>query len=344
MKHYQFFILAIMLSLTFTNCQSPNEESERVQLILDTDFGSVNGDIDDMGALALAHGLMNNDECDLLAVMLCINNGHAMQAVDAVNTYFGRGDIPVANTDGELIYQDTSFAYHVAANFQNDIVPEESLAATKLYRKVLAGAEDNSVNIAVVGHPGNLHNLFKSGADEYSELSGVELFGKKVDTLYLMGGSFPDGATTVNFKYAGECVTKSVIENSPRPIVFSGEKIGKMDYGFVTGSKLNQLPDDNPVKACYEYWFQHPVSWYWNPPADSIRNHHHWDQVTVHTAVRGVQDWFEMDTTGYCQMDCAGTNQWITSTDKDHAFLKIQMDPETFSNTYIQPLMMALPQ
>jgi hypothetical protein len=88
------------------------------------------------------------------------------------------------------------------------------------------------------------------------------------------------------------------LKTIPGPsIVFSGEKIGKMDYGlFVTGSKINQLPDDKPVKACFEYWFKHPVSWYWNPPADSIRNHHHWDQVTVHTAVRGVQDWFEMDT------------------------------------------------
>ncbi len=344
MKLKQVIIpVIIVFNIALTGCENKLEKDGRQQLIIDTDFGAVHGDIDDMGAIAVAHGLMNNDECDLKAVILCINNGHAMQAVDAVNTYFGRGDIPVANTDGELIYGDTSFAYHVAVNFENDIVPEEALPATKLYRKLLAEAEKNSIRIAVIGHPGNLYNLFKSEADEYSDLNGIELVRAKVDTLYIMGGNFPVGRNPVNFKYAGECVTKDVIENCPVPIVFQGGEIGRMSNGFIAGSKLNQLPDSNPVKACFQYWFKYPVNWYHNPSTDSIRDHNIWDEITIHTAVRGVQNWFELETNGSCKVECNGFNTWDSTENKDHAYMKVKMDPKYFSETYIEPLMMALP-
>lgn len=340
---YIILMIALIIGGMAMGCQQKDTDKSPVQLIIDTDFGSVHGDIDDMGAIAVAHGLMNQNECDLRAVVLCINNGHAMQAVDAVNTYFGRGDIPVANTDGELVYRDTSFAYHVAANFENDIVPEKALTATALYRKILSNAQDNSMRIAVIGHPGNLYNLFKSEADEFSELNGIELVRAKVDTFFMMGGRFPGGGNTVNFKYAGECITKYVIENCPRPVVFNGSNIGNMDYGFIAGKKLNQLPEDSPVKACFDYWFKHPVSWYWNPSSDGIRDHNIWDQITVHTAVRGAQDWFDVKSDGYCKVACDGSNTWETSQVKDHTYLEVKMKPETFSEKYIEPLMMALP-
>lgn len=348
----RLFFYTLLLSVLMPLACTPSEgerttaaaPSPPVKLVLDTDFGSTHGDIDDMGALAVAHGLMNQGACDLQAVMLCINNGHAVQAVDAVNTYFGRGDIPVANADGELMYQDTSFAHHVARRFAHDVVPEETLSTTPLYRKLLAEAEPHSMTVAVVGNLKNIHNLLISEPDDNSPLSGRELVEEKVDRMYVMGGAFPTGITTVNFQYSGPCIAKFVVENFPRPIVFSGTNIGRMTEGFVTGSKLNRLPDDSPVKACFQYWFKHPVEWYWQPPSDSIRNHHHWDQITVHTAVRGVENWFELETEGSCEVECDGSNIWNYAEDRPHAYLKVKMDPFTFSNSIIEPLMMALPE
>lgn len=325
---------------------TPNIEnnSNPVKIILDTDFGSTNGDIDDLGTVALAHGLMNNEECDLLGVALCINNGHAVQAIDAVNTYFGRGDIPVAYTDGPLIYMDTSFAHHVAKNFDHDIVPEKAPQATPLYRKLLSNAENNSIKIAVVGNTINIENLLKSEADEFSTLSGKELFDQKVDKLYLMGGKFPESdKPTVNFKYSGKCGTKYVVENCPRPIEFIGTRIGSKERGFNTGARLNELPDNSPVKACFSYWFKHPVNWYELPPSDTIRDHSIWDQITFLVAVRGSEKWFDKVENGTCIVDCDGGNSWDNQTNSSHSYLKISADPLSFANSIIEPLMMSQP-
>ena len=79
LRYYNFLFLVV---ISF-GCKEPNITSP-TKLIIDTDFGYSIADIDDMGALAVAHGLMNTNQCELLAVILSINNGHSVQALDAV--------------------------------------------------------------------------------------------------------------------------------------------------------------------------------------------------------------------------------------------------------------------
>ena len=74
-----------------------NEHSairEPVKLILDTDMS---GDCDDAGALALLHALADRGECEILAVVTNRRDltDASAAAVDAINTYYGRGDIPI---------------------------------------------------------------------------------------------------------------------------------------------------------------------------------------------------------------------------------------------------------
>lgn len=329
-------------------CQKKIETSNPRKLIIDTDFGYSIADIDDMGALAVAHGLMNNNKCELLAIILSINNGHAVQALDVVNTYFGRGNIPIANTDGKLIYQDTSYAHHLAKNFHFDIVPEETLESTKLYRKLLSEAADNSITIAVIGFPTNINNLFKSDPDDYSDLNGIELVKRKVDKFYIMGGKYPEGLDGHNWRLAGDCIAKEMIEQCPRPIIFVGDAIGKMENGFIVGKSLNQLPDDSPVKAAFSYWFKNPPWWYKDifgfPASDTIPNWHSWDEVTVHMAILGSEKWFDLETQGSIELSCKSYSKWNTEIDKEQSYIKIKMDPEQYSRNYIQPLMMSLPK
>jgi purine nucleosidase len=63
-----------------------------VPLIFDTDMGN---DVDDAMALAVIHALQSRGECRLLAVTLTKANRYAAPFVDLVNTFYGRGDIPI---------------------------------------------------------------------------------------------------------------------------------------------------------------------------------------------------------------------------------------------------------
>src|SRR5476649_2882150 len=64
--------------------------AEPVRLIFDTDMGN---DVDD--ALAVIHALQSRGEAKLLAVTVSKDNQYAAPYVDLVNTFYGRGDIPV---------------------------------------------------------------------------------------------------------------------------------------------------------------------------------------------------------------------------------------------------------
>ena len=65
---------------------------EPVRIIFDTDISS---DIDDALALALLHELVDRGEARLLAVTISKDDSCIAPFVDAVNTFYGRPDIPV---------------------------------------------------------------------------------------------------------------------------------------------------------------------------------------------------------------------------------------------------------
>ena len=61
-------------------------------LIFDTD---ICGDCDDVLALGMIHALQSQGACRLLAVTVSVDNDLAAPFVDAVNTFYGRGDMPI---------------------------------------------------------------------------------------------------------------------------------------------------------------------------------------------------------------------------------------------------------
>src|SRR5687767_15975095 len=79
--------LLVMTAIISSGCaQRP------VKLIFDTDMGN---DIDDALALGVIHALQSRGECELLAVTITKDNPKAAPFVDLVNTFYGRGDIPI---------------------------------------------------------------------------------------------------------------------------------------------------------------------------------------------------------------------------------------------------------
>ena len=63
-----------------------------MNIIFDTDMG---GDCDDVGALFILHGAVERGEARLLATMGCISADAIAPCLDAINTWFGRPEIPV---------------------------------------------------------------------------------------------------------------------------------------------------------------------------------------------------------------------------------------------------------
>ena len=61
-------------------------------LIYDTDFRS---DVDDVGGLATANALADLGMLELAGIVASTTGPYVVGAIDAVNTYYSRGDVPV---------------------------------------------------------------------------------------------------------------------------------------------------------------------------------------------------------------------------------------------------------
>ena len=118
-----------------------------------------------------------------------------LPAKEIVNTMFQA--IAVHGADVEQFDDITMLALKYDDKLQDDgeihewEVPADAdeldnLDGYKLYRKVLAEANDHSVKIIAIGFVSSLVQLLESGPDEYSDLPGKELVRRKVDSLYFM--------------------------------------------------------------------------------------------------------------------------------------------------------------
>ena len=63
-----------------------------MRVIFDTDLGA---DVDDAGAVAVLHALADLGEAEILAMGLSVKHPWSAPCLDALNTYYGRPDIPI---------------------------------------------------------------------------------------------------------------------------------------------------------------------------------------------------------------------------------------------------------
>ena len=87
------FLVTLLVPVARTNAAA-------AKVILDTDISS---DVDDCGALAILNALADRGEAEILA---CVVDGHdadkaAVAAVNVINTYYGRGDVPIGAYQGD---------------------------------------------------------------------------------------------------------------------------------------------------------------------------------------------------------------------------------------------------
>ncbi|MBZ0304041.1 MAG: nucleoside hydrolase, partial [Anaerolineae bacterium] len=319
-----------------TSCLPPSENAlltwardpdAPVPVILDTDFAA---DVDDVGALAILHGMADQGEANILGVMLSSGGEYAARAVDAVNTYYGRPDVPIGITWRAAAYPSSRYTFDLAFDFPNDIlgVPD----AVALYRQILAQQPDHSVTIVSVGFLTNLGHLLETEADANSDLNGFDLVRDKVARLVVMGGHYPDSAShpdgvEYNFELDAEAA-QAVVRDWPTPMIFSGFEIG---VDIETGAVLQtETPADNPVRRAYQRF-------------NGGQDRSSWDLTAVYFAVRGTGDIWKLCNQGTNRVDADGRNHWDTSEASAQAYLSNQVPKETI-RTLLNGLLIQPPQ
>jgi len=222
-------------------------------------------DADDIGGLAMLHGMANNNEVDLLAVCFNEVQPSAAAAIDAINTWYGRGNIPIGIYKKDLPDPDLSFYLDALTKFPHDLDQKSAPSAVEVYKDVLSKQPDKSVTIISVGFIVNLYDLLKEEPD---------LIAQKVAELVIMGG--PSGGGFNLARHNTGDATQYLLANWPTPIVFSGA-----GTGIYTGGGLESSPKENPVREAYYQFFN-----------SYFCGRHSWDQMTVLYGVRGISDYF----------------------------------------------------
>jgi len=304
----------------------PVSAAEAPGLIYDTD---ICGDCDDVLALGMIHALQSRGACKLLAVTVSVDNDLAAPFVDAVNTFYGRGDIPIGVVGKGGVVEQSKYLGLVEQKEQdgryryphNLLTGKDAPPATQVLRKVLATQADQSVVIAQVGFSTNLARLLDSGPDEYSPLSGIDLVKRKVKLLSLMAGAFQPIDGNKNYQEYNvmrdipSCQT--LAERWPTPMVFSGFEIGialpypatsiERDYGYVP---------HHPLAEAYIHYIPPP------------HNRPTWDLTAVLFAVLGDRGYFDVSPRGRATINKDGSCRFEETSQGSHSYLILRPEQQ----------------
>ena len=270
-------------------------------LILDTDISS---DVDDVGAVAILHRLASQGHIRILAMMVSSGDPWSVPCLDAINTWYGRPDIPLGMVKGKAVTHKSKYTRKITKEFSHDSPSgKESPGAVALYRKILAQQADQSITLVTIGYLTNLRNLLLSAPDAASSLDGRALVGRKIKTLVCMGGEYPTGYEW-NF-YQDGAAAAYVVERWPSPVIFVGFESGRDIW---TGIKLKKSRQPNPIRRSFELY-------------NNFSGRPSWDQVAVYYAVQVANGWrtdLWSRVQGRNSVQLSGRNSWY-SNEKDHA-------------------------
>lgn len=279
-----------------------------IPIIFDSD---VDHDCDDIGALFMLHGAVERGEAKLLATMGCTSSDAIAPCLDAINTWFGRPEIPVGTLKDKGFLDHQGFSVEIAKRYPKKFASGKDYAdAVKLYRKILASQPDKSVVVLAVGPLRNLANLLQSQADDLSPLDGVALVARKVKRLDVMGGIYPpSSAKEAEWNFKQDPTAAALICSSwPTPILFNGDGGSTNSGRRVT----YEMPEHNPLTMAYRLY----------PGVGFAGDRLSWDPISVLVAVRGAEPWYETVSGGKNIIDPnTGFNVWQTAVDGQHAYL-----------------------
>ncbi|XPS77026.1 hypothetical protein M3J09_009068 [Ascochyta lentis] len=232
------------------------------RLIIDTDLIDF---VDDPLAIGLANVFQSRAEANVLGIVSSVFSRYVPPAIDAINTYYSYGDIPVAiqkpvdnTTRNPTFPQDNEYLTGLTLGFPQDIGDgSNTTEPVALYRRILESSPNHSITIANIGFHDNLYNLLLSPPDKISSLSGPELVKKKIAELVVQGN--PNG---ISFNFEG---------NDPSTVLFGRRLTTELDI------------KTNPVA-------------YAAATSIGVDNvHESWDSTAIYYAVRGLDDAYRFE-------------------------------------------------
>src|SRR5579864_1318676 len=282
-----------------------------VRLIFDTDMGN---DVDDAVALAMIHALQSRGEAKLLAVTVTKDNRWAAPFIDAMNTFYGRGDVPIGVVRNGKTPEDSNMIRLPAERqrpdgafvYPHDLVDGRSAPeAVELLRNILTKEKDDSVVVVQVGFSTNLARLVDSA-------DGRELVRRKVRLLSMMGGAFPDGKPEFNIKMDIPAAKKLFAE-WPAPIVTSGYEVGDTILYPATSTQNDyRYVKDHPLAEAYRDYMKMP----YDRPM--------WDPTAVLYAAR--PNYFSLSPHGTITVDDEGHTHFTADRKGRHRYLTVSAE------------------
>jgi inosine-uridine nucleoside N-ribohydrolase len=284
MKHFLLLLAAAALACA----------AEPVRIIFDTDMGN---DVDDALALAAFHAFESRGEARLLAVTVTKDNRFAAPFIDIVNTFYGRGSIPIGVVRNGKTTDDGKYTRVVVEKtpaYARKLGPDsEAPDAQAVLRRTLAAQPDGSVIIVQTGFSTNLARLLDSTPDDASPLTGRDLAKRKVKLLVLMAGAFFGWMPEYNVEIDIPSAQK-VFAEWPTRLVTSGFEVGGTTLypARRLETDFRRLP--NPIVDAYRAYRPMP----YDEPL--------WDPTAALYAVRPDDDYFSLSPEGRIKVDDKG--------------------------------------
>lgn len=313
--------LGMFLCLAVVGASEPASATPAapVGLIFDTDMGN---DVDDAMALSLIHALESRGECRLLAVTVTKDNEYAAPMVDLLNTFYGRGHIPIGMVrkgvtpqDGKYLRQVVTAADGGQPRYARKLRSgRDAPEAVGLLRKVLGAQPDGSVVMVQVGFSTNLARLLDSKADAASPLDGVALVKAKVRLLSTMAGAFGEkmrGRKEYNI-VTDLPAARKLFAQWPTPVVASGWEIGH----------AIQHPSAS-MREDYRYVKHHPLVEAYDYYRGLKNDQPTYDLTSVLYAVRPNRGYFTLSSPGRIIVNPDGTTAFQESPDGSHRYLLV---------------------
>lgn len=274
------------------------------KIILGTDWWT---DCDDAVALRLICRAIKNKTIQLLGIGVNACMEYSISSLKGFLKAEGVADIPVGiDLNATDFGGNPPYQKRLAETFCSDACNSDAEDAVRLYRRLLA-SEKEKLEIIEIGYPQVLANLLKSGADDISEKSGLELLSEKASKLWMMAGKWDaDGEKENNFcrNSRSRVAGKEVCELCPIPITFLGWEIG---YGVITGGNLKEC--DHLYKVLCDH--------------GSKGGRHSWDPMLVlmalvgdeeaagYRTVRGMASVDEQTGANYFHPNANGTHKFV---------------------------------
>ena len=308
----------LVLLLTML-CFGFGMRAQRMNVIFETDMGN---DVDDALAIDMLYKYNKQKRINLMAVMLNKEGEFPPKYIDLLNTWYGQKRIPIGvspRADQSLV-AGTNYTQVVCEKLDEKGKPlykrsikdySKLLSAVKLYRKLLAKAEDASVTIVSVGFSTNLALLLDTNADEYSPLTGKELVAQKVKRLVTMAGHIE------NPKYAEYNVVNDVaacqrvFKEWPTPIYMSPFELG-----------LQVRYPAQSIENDFTWTKHHPIVDSYQVHLEKIEDRPTWDLTAVLYAV-DPQQFFNISPAGKIVVTDEGYTHYKQDAAGKHFYLFI---------------------